>query len=226
MSGFLEVIEKQNKRINDLNNSVYELQNEIAILKESKYEVYYQRFLEKTLGASHKVTKYGITDITTDYHHIEIKQWRHFKNCLGQLKSYNHGDNKELIAAFYGEYKHKENIIELFHSHSINVWELNDTPSGISISKHELKVEEIESSKTDFYKWLDQNVVRKEDSVLNLKDIIYLFLGKTVPSRISSPYKNQIEKWIKNNHVKINYKYRDTSYKGIKVKGWVGFNII
>lgn len=180
------------------------------------------------MGASHQITKYGITDITTESQHIEIKHWKHFKNCLGQLKSYNYGDNKQLIAAFYGgEYKRKKDVIELFHSHSISIWELNDTPHGISISKFEMEKEETSVDvETDFYKWLDENVVRKEDSVMNLKDICQLYFGTQLHSSASTKYRKYIEKWIKNKHYKINYKYRDTSFNGIKVKGWIGVSIV
>lgn len=53
-----------------LESRIILLENEINLLKETpatkRKEIYYQKFLEQSLGASHKVTKYGITDISTD----------------------------------------------------------------------------------------------------------------------------------------------------------------
>ena len=41
---------------------------------QNRKELFYQKYLEKYCNnKSHKVTKFGITDISTDTHHIEIK---------------------------------------------------------------------------------------------------------------------------------------------------------
>ena len=124
---------KENKReIKSLRTEMYglinELREEIDSLKENKREIYYQRFLEKMLGSGHNITKYGITDITTNTQHIEIKCWKNYKNCMGQLLAYNHRDTKQMIAAFYDEpgktYKDKEKVIDLLKSNNIDTWEL------------------------------------------------------------------------------------------------------
>lgn len=229
-------VQEQNRQIQFLYTQLHEqrkliseLQNELAILKESKSEIYYQRFLEKQLGASHKVTKYGITDITTDSEHIEIKHWKHFKACLGQLKSYNHGDSKQLIAALYGdEYKKKQDVIDLFHSHDISVWELNDSPNGIVIVKHVKEIVEDDghtvNSINDFHKWLDQHLQYKEGSVLKLQETIECFLNKPIPSRHLSIYRNQLENYISYKYNK-NSKYKQFWLNGKKYKGWLHFSI-
>lgn len=223
-------VQEQNRQIQFLYTQLHEqrkliseLQNEVAILKESKSEIYYQRFLEKQLGASHKVTKYGITDITTDSQHIEIKHWKHFKACLGQLKSYNHGDNKKLIAALYGdEYKKKQDVIDLFHSHDISVWELNDSPNGIVIVKH---IKEI-SEENDFHKWLDKHVKYKENSVLRLQETVECFLNKHVHSRNLSIYRLQIENYISSVYKQsVKNKYSQFWIGGTKYKGWLHLSL-
>jgi hypothetical protein len=120
------------EQIKSLRTEMYglinELREEIDSLKENKREIYYQRFLEKMLGSGHNITKYGITDITTNTQHIEIKCWKNYKNCMGQLLAYNHRDTKQMIAAFYDEpgktYKDKEKVIDLLKSNNIDTWEL------------------------------------------------------------------------------------------------------
>lgn len=232
-------VQEQNRQIQFLYTQLHEqrkliseLQNELAILKESKSEIYYQRFLEKQLGASHKVTKYGITDITTDSQHIEIKHWKHFKACLGQLKSYNHGDNKQLIAALYGdEYKKKQDVIDLFHSHDISVWELNDSPNGIVIVKHVKEIIEDDGHTVDeidnFHKWLDQHVQYKEGSILNLKDVCEKFFNKSnIHSRKSSLFRKEMENYIKTRFQNVNSVYKDTSFNSIRVRGWINLRLV
>lgn len=59
-----------------------------------KPEVYYQRLLENFSNAGHKRVAAGITDITTDEYHGEIKQWRKWKEAVGQLLAYNVCDFK------------------------------------------------------------------------------------------------------------------------------------
>lgn len=226
-------VQEQNRQIQFLYTQLHEqrkliseLQNELAILKESKSEIYYQRFLEKQLGASHKVTKYGITDITTDSEHIEIKHWKHFKACLGQLKSYNHGDNKQLIAALYGdEYKKKQDVIDLFHSHDVNVWELNDSPNGIVIVKHVKEM--VEDNDDDFHNWLTKNIQYKHGSVLNLKDICEKFVGcESITKNQKTLYKKAIEKWLLKNIKNVNHICVESRFNNIKFFGWKNISLI
>ena len=214
-------------QLNEQTKTISELKNEIAILKESKSEIYYQRFLEKHLGASHKVTKYGITDITTDSQHIEIKQWKHFKACLGQLKSYNHGDNKSLVAAFYGcEYKKKDDVIKLFHENDIHVWELVDTPNGINIEKYEIPF--VENNATiDFHTWLDKHIVYKENCVLNLKDVCSSYNKSNLTTkRQKTIYKKEIENWVFKRLKGVNPTCVESRFNNIKFYGWKNLSLI
>jgi len=194
------------------------LEEKVWILENKKYEKYYQTFLEGHLGKSHKVTKYGITDITTDTHVIEIKPWSKFKNCLGQLKSYNYEENKHSIAALFGPYKKKDNVIQLLHGHGIEVWDLQDTPNGINIVTHAIVTESAET--TDFQTWLSQNVVQKQDSLLKLSDVCEAYLGQTVHSSQSNQYRVEIEKFIQNNFKTLKWKYGVVRNNNILINGW------
>lgn len=126
---------------NSLRNENIELIKRIVILEKDTpdklLEKDYQILLSRILGKSHKKNKFGITDISTDNSHIEIKNWYNYKNCLGQLKSYNTADPKNfLIAAFFGDINFKDRAIELMHCEKIDVWELNIIENELVIEKY------------------------------------------------------------------------------------------
>lgn len=215
------------ERIKELFEIVETLRAEIDELREVKKEIYYQHFLEKYFQATHKVTKYGTTDISTESHHIEIKQWKYFKQALGQLKSYNHNDNKQLIVAFFGEYKDKNKIIELFHANEIEVWDLIKTQETINIKKHE-------KYKDDFRTWLERNIQYSQYSYdyIELNKVCLMYGLKPankqlIPSRISNTYKIQIENYIKENFPYIEWKYDQKRTKDkdgkktLRPRGWL-----
>ena len=196
------------------------LEAKVFCLENRKYEKYYQTFLEGYLGKSHKVTKYGITDISTDTHIIEIKPWKHFKTCLGQLKCYNYDENKHLVAAFFGDFGHtsKDKVIPLLHSHGVEVWDLQDTPNGINVVKHTIDTQ----TNDNFYSWLEQNIIKQENGILNLKDVCNLYMGRACTKNEKSGLKRMIEKWIKEVHDEPPIcKY--SRFNGTKYNGWKGF---
>lgn len=203
----LEILNKQQIEIN-------ELKEQLSIYKETHKEIYYQKFLEQYFQSSHAVTKYGTTDISTETHHIEIKNWKHYKNALGQLKSYNHTDNKKLIVAFFGEYKNKDKVIELFHANDINVWELIKAPEKIEIIKHEKEnnlifVEKyIKKHENGFIKWTDMWKLYQE--------WYYKINGNTNNLKKLATKKYFIDKI---------FKIEDKMYKN-KGRGWVDFSMI
>lgn len=91
-------------------------------------QVEYQRFLEILLESKHKKVKYGITDITTEDEHIEIKKWRDYKSALGQIISYNTCDNKDKLSVYFFGFmdpNKKIEIIDLFKKNGINVYEFD-----------------------------------------------------------------------------------------------------
>lgn len=129
--------ENLQEQYNELQEKYNDLQEKYINLESKRNENYYQRFLERKFSATHKRTKYGITDITTDTQHIEIKHWKDYKSALGQLLSYNHNDDKILYVYFFGKVKDEQrtNIIELYRNKGVNICEFEDTPNGIEIKK-------------------------------------------------------------------------------------------
>ena len=93
--------------------------------------------------------------------------------------------------------------------------------------KFENKSDSYESDKQDdsnFYNWLEENIVYKENSLLQTKDVCELYLGKSnIYSKELSNFKKEIERWIKGKYrdKRVQWEYStvrigDKSYKGWK----------
>jgi hypothetical protein len=226
----LQFLETQVKKLTienlNIKQEVKELQSTIDFLKDKKTEIYYQKFLEKYLNATHQKTKFGITDISTDSCHIEIKNWISYKAALGQLLSYNFNDNKSLSAYFYGSVKEdqKQNIIKLFTSKNVSVYEFVDGLDGIKINNlYDANIiEEIcESNEQKFEKWICDKILFCEDSYMNLEEICSAFLLKlNIHSSVKLKYKIIIENFIKNNIKNVKGNYGSVNINGKTYKGW------
>lgn len=184
----LLLIQHQAKRIESLEAAVKSITDAQT---ERRNEKYYQSFLERTLGASHKVTKYGITDITTEDFHLEIKQWSNYKAALGQILSYNHNDTRRLIVAFFGSTKRQNSIVQLFHDNFVDVWVLHDTPFSVSIQKvecgkasaHKLLLDHFTvGEKGDFVKRTEIKRLFQEHGLKMSGDDIVLLVTKCFPN--------------------------------------------
>jgi len=86
-----------------------QLKLELMYYKNKNNESYYQKLLETVLCGSHKRLKCGITDITTDEYHAEIKNWSDWKEAVGQLICYNKHDPKnEMRLYLFGSCNEKK----------------------------------------------------------------------------------------------------------------------
>lgn len=93
-------IPKQDVPNKSLINTINKLQHEIDMLKDKKSERFYQNIVEKFLGGTHKKVLCGVTDVTTDNIHAEIKNAKDYKTAIGQLVSYNSVDNKKQLQLY------------------------------------------------------------------------------------------------------------------------------
>uniref|UniRef100_A0A6C0E0Q1 Uncharacterized protein n=1 Tax=viral metagenome TaxID=1070528 RepID=A0A6C0E0Q1_9ZZZZ len=198
------------------------LRDDVTALKCKRNEKYYQTFLEGELGGGHKNTKYGVTDITTDVYHVEIKHWCNFKACLGQLQAYNHKDNKKLVAAFFGDTttSKKLDIIQLFYDSFIDVWELCDFDFGVKIIKHK-----VESDNDSFKEWLHEHVIYNQDSIVALKDICFSYCQKELYKKDKAKLRMQIEIWISRTFPMVQSKCMESRFNGVKYYGWKGLKL-
>lgn len=220
----LRFIEQENK-IRNLENKLFELKNKVFELENKRNENYYQKFLEKHFSASHKKTKCGITDISTDYEHIEIKHWKNYKSALGQLLSYNYNDNKSLAAYFFGSIsdEQKKIVIDLYSSKNISIYEFAETIDGIRVVEIVNMNGKKESDKEQklFIEWLDKNIEYKENEILKLNDILELYTGnKQHHSSFSTKYKKEVEKFIQLKYKDISHDFQNIWVKNKSVRGW------
>jgi hypothetical protein len=110
------------------------LSAKLHILQSKKNEDFYQDILEKYFKATHKKLAIGITDITTEDTHIEIKRWSCWREAFAQLILYNSFDPKEkLHACFFGEYAQpaKALAIASLKQQNILCFELQNTQDAI-----------------------------------------------------------------------------------------------
>lgn len=96
-------------------------------------------------------------------------------------------------------------------------------PEEVSIRTNEYRNENCE-----FYSWCDENIVRKRDHVLNISEVVQLYLGKTLTRKALGKYTKEMEKYIKE-------KYKDLKHEnsqiwapllGKNVRGWLHLGIL
>jgi hypothetical protein len=106
-------------------------------------EAFYQKALEGVLGGTHKKLKYGITDITNDVLHAEIKEWRRCKYGIGQLICYNKEEPKqELHLYLFGKYGNRLHETVVYYCEDNNI-----TPFALSYTDNTINVKNLISNK-------------------------------------------------------------------------------
>lgn len=110
----------------------------LKLAKEDKSEETYQRLLEKYRfpGATHTKLASGVTDITTETVHAEIKKYDCWKEAIGQLLAYNKNmPRSELHVYLFGKYSKicKQNAVEVFQEMKIKPYEVIVTKDSFVI---------------------------------------------------------------------------------------------
>ena len=88
----------------------------------------------------------------------------------------------------------------------------------------EEEIEE-ENEESEFYNWCNDNIIYKENSILKLSDVCELYLGKKVSSRVSTKYKKEIEKFIKDKYKNINNLFQHNTFNGCNYRGWIHLSV-
>lgn len=99
-----DINEQIQKLRHDFNKQIGKLREEVRLLKlfmKKRKESFYQAIVEKHLNGKHKKLASGITDVTNENIHAEIKHWKYFKFALGQLQAYDDSDPKEELHAYF-----------------------------------------------------------------------------------------------------------------------------
>ncbi len=141
-----------------LGNTVSKLQSRMAALESDKQEgsdarrreKHYQEILERQLGVTHSKNASGVTDLTGDDFHAEIKSWNGWKAALGQILAYNDAEVKDRLEVYFygaspGE-RNKKHIVQCFNKRGILVYEFgeDDQPLllGVAPRKEKSKIED------------------------------------------------------------------------------------
>lgn len=118
---------------------IHKLKLEVQYYKNRKSEFFYQILLQNYIGGKHKRLKCGITDITTDSIHAEIKEWTTWKQAIGQLLCYNADDPKEELHVYlFGKQPDAKKVENIFHKYELhNIMPfvfIDDMDNGIIIA--------------------------------------------------------------------------------------------
>jgi hypothetical protein len=210
-------------KITNLQNELNEVKQQLQYTIEKRNEIFYQKHLEKLLNGTHKTTKHGITDIFTKDAIYEIKGWKNYKSCFGQLKSYYVGnEDKRLCAAFYGEIneEQKQKIIELFSQNKIEVYEITESYDGVISLKH---LNEFIKENNQILNFVINNVSYTKGDYVELKDLCQLFFENKskVGVKEKSKLRKEIEKIIKITYPQINNECQRTTIDGKPFQGWI-----
>lgn len=89
-----------------------------------------------------------------------------------------------------------------------------------------IKTNEYRQENNPLVSWLEESIVPNEDSVVNLKDICYLYYGKEISKREKTKTKKEVEKWISKKYPYLEHLCKDSRFNGVKYSGWKGLVFI
>lgn len=107
LSNYQQELTSYQQEISDKDKKVKDLELALQIAKQNIKEETYQKLLEQHRfpGATHLKVACGVTDITTDTVHAEIKRFEDWKEAIGQLMAYNVASPRsELHVYLFGNY--------------------------------------------------------------------------------------------------------------------------
>jgi hypothetical protein len=117
-------------------NENQRLRNELLRYKTHRKEDFYQVIVENWLGGTHSKNAAGITDVTNETVHAEIKGWKEWKYAMGQLLAYQTEDPKEhLYVCLFGRYgnEHKKKATNVLNKRGISCYDFAETDRVVSI---------------------------------------------------------------------------------------------
>lgn len=136
VSELQEVVHQLKTRIQNLMVENLQLAEKLHNLTCKRDEKFYQNILEKYLGGSHKTLSCGVTDVTTETCHAEIKEWKCWKEAIGQLTCYNAVDPKEKLEMYlFGKYRAscKDEVLKVASSCNIQLYEFGEENNIVKI---------------------------------------------------------------------------------------------
>lgn len=217
------VIQDLRTRVNDLEISNKDLTDKLTEKKLT--ESFYQDYLENKFKATHSKTTHGITDLELDDKIIEVKEWKHYKHCLGQLLGYTHENKKQGCAYFYDRKPKKlKDVLQLFESYKINVYHLENV-NGRVVEEVLFEVQQPTSSQLDeIEEWCKNNIVQKDGCTLQLTELcVAYFKGNITNNKQKSNLKKQIESYLAKHYSNIISTCKVYTINGYTCQCWKGF---
>lgn len=207
--------------LHKLQEQITNLQKQLAQLTQSNHqekvqEIFYQKYLEKVYGASHKTNTFGVTDIETDDCIIEIKSWNNYKSALGQLLSYRHSNKKHCKVYFFGDRPKKlDHIISIFNEYNIDVFHIYRGTDNTVVE------EQLNNSCNEYLLFYTRQFLHKKPSnVLKWCDL-YLHFVSYYDNLGHQHISKKIVKDYFERHV---FKIKEQPIKGSR--GWYGWDIV
>jgi hypothetical protein len=97
--------------VNDLNikfeklrTTVEQIEDNVVVLQKKEThecEAFYQKLLEKHLDGTHMHIETGITDVSNNILHAEIKHWKNYRLAVGQLLFYNAAEKRDILQVYF-----------------------------------------------------------------------------------------------------------------------------
>ena len=135
---------KQNiyEEFEDLQSKNANLLIENAVLKNKKNKKFYQSIVKKYLKGTPSRNCHGITDVTNDKVHAEIKTLCDYKTAIGQVQAYNYVDKKEELHIYLFDDDNKKQLsiaAEYIKFLNIKLFTFTVSPEKVEIIEYETK---------------------------------------------------------------------------------------
>lgn len=94
-------------------------------------------------------------------------------------------------------------------------------PTEVQVTTNEYRKEN-----NDFFNWLEENVILKEDAVLNLKDVCLLYHKKEITRKAKNKVKKEVEKWLSKKYPQLDSCCKESRMNNIRYNGWKGISVL
>jgi P4 family phage/plasmid primase-like protien len=94
-------------------------------------------------------------------------------------------------------------------------------PIEVQVTTNEYRKEN-----NDFFNWLEENIVLKDDSVLNLKDVCLLYHNKEITRKAKNKVKKEMEKWLSKKHPHLESCCKESRFNNVRYNGWKGICVM
>lgn len=91
-----------------------------------------------------------------------------------------------------------------------------------NLKKYSKNRQLLDDEQNEFYRWLDKNIFLQKCGVLRLKDVTGSYINGYVHPKAAKTLRLELETYIKNKYPSIKSEYTDSSFNGMRYKGWRG----